>query len=92
MEDLKKLRDQIDKIDRKIVIDIKERFDLVQKIAEVKNKNSLPVEDNKRVSEVVNGRLALAKEFNLKPELIEKIFREIIDACTNYQKIILTNS
>ena len=92
MEDLKKLRDQIDKIDRKIVIAIKERFDLVQKIAEVKNKNSLPVEDNKRVSEVVNGRLALAKEFNLKPELIEKIFREIIDACTNYQKIILTNS
>ncbi|MFA5879977.1 MAG: chorismate mutase [Candidatus Margulisiibacteriota bacterium] len=89
MTNLKELRNKIDKIDKTIMLAIKARFELVQKVADFKNQNSLPIEDNNRVLEVLNSRLALAEKLDLEPELIKTIFKEIIEACTNYQKIIL---
>jgi chorismate mutase/prephenate dehydratase len=57
MEDfmnLEELRQEIDKVDDKIINDIKERMEVSAKIAEYKKENGLPVTDARREREKIN--------------------------------------
>ena len=53
MEDLNQLRNQIDEIDKKIVLLFEERMEAVLKIADYKNRNGIPILNENREKEVI---------------------------------------
>lgn len=78
MEKIIKLRKNIDSIDAKIVLLLKERMNLCKDIGTIKINNGLPVKDYRREDEVYLHVMAKALEFGLNPQKVEDIFKGII--------------
>ncbi|WP_024786836.1 prephenate dehydratase [Lebetimonas sp. JH369] len=79
MLDLKKLREEIDKIDNNILKLLNKRMEIVKKAGEVKNSSNTPVYRPEREKEIIErlNRLSQAQNGILKKEHIEAIFLEI---------------
>jgi len=84
MDQLKDYRDLIDTIDEEILNAFLKRLKIVQKIAEVKKENGLPIFDEKREREVIRKRMNLVPS-NENYELVEKLFNTIMDLSKTYQ-------
>lgn len=88
MSIIKKLRKKIDKVDKKLLEILAERFKLTGQLGIYKKKHHLPIEDKKREKEIFKKRKILAKKLNLDSLLIEKIFKLIIkNVKKNHKKI-----
>lgn len=74
---LKKYRQQIDKIDKKIIEYLAKRYKVVEKIGVLKKKIDLPALDKKRWLEVLNSRIEYGINLNLPKNLIIKIYNTI---------------
>ena len=72
------LRDEIDLVDKEIIILLKKRIEIAKQIIGQKNKLNLPLEDLNREKEIIQ-KLA---PYNIPKELIEKIYAQIF----NYSK------
>jgi chorismate mutase len=68
-KDLKKIRKQIDKIDKKLKKQLGKREKLIKKIKVIKKNTSLPVENKKREREILS---------KIKSPFIKKVFKEMI--------------
>ena len=75
---IKKLREQIDEIDKKLLKILSERFRVTQRVGEYKKRHKLPALDRKREKEIFQKRELLAKKLNLDPLLVKQIFTLII--------------
>nr|WP_236619994.1 prephenate dehydratase [Lebetimonas sp. JS138] len=77
--DLKKLREEIDKIDNNILKLLNKRMEIVKKVGEIKNSSNTPVYRPEREKEIIErlNRLSQAQNGILKKEHIEAIFLEI---------------
>jgi len=75
---IKKLREQIDEIDKKLLKILSERFRVTQRVGEYKKRHKLPALDKKREKEIFQKRELLAKKLNLDPLLVKQIFTLII--------------
>ena len=53
MEDLKQLRDEIDEIDKKLVLLFEKRMEAALKIADYKKQNGIPILNENREKEVI---------------------------------------
>ena len=71
-------RDEIDSIDKEIIILLKKRIEIAKKVIEYKKKQNLPLEDLNREKEIIE-KLATYK---IQKELIERIYTQIF----NYSK------
>ncbi|MHA1340009.1 MAG: prephenate dehydratase [Promethearchaeota archaeon] len=83
MEEIEKLRNEIDKIDEKIVQLIDQRAILAKKIGEIKQKLGIGVvqlDREKQVLEHVKKTIT-----SIPPEAVESIWKELISACTLVQ-------
>jgi len=60
---IKKLREQIDEIDKKLLKILSERFRVTQRVGEYKKRHKLPALDKKREKEIFQKRELLAKNF-----------------------------
>lgn len=88
MLNLKNFRQKLDKIDKKLLKVLAERFKVTHKVGIFKKKHNLSACDKKREKEIFQERKLSAKEFNLDPFLIEKIFKLIIKKVKeNHRKI-----
>ncbi len=88
MSNLKKLRKDIDKTDRKLLKSLAERFEITKNVGIYKKIHCLPPLDRKREKIVFEKKEKLAKELNLDPKLIKKIFKLIIGKVKeNHKKI-----
>jgi len=76
---IKKLREQIDEIDKKLLKILSERFRVTQRVGEYKKRHKLPALDKKREKEIFQKRELLAKKLNLDPLLVKQIFTLIIE-------------
>lgn len=74
MDELTKLRKQIDEIDQELVKTIAQRFEIVEKIGKYKAANGIEPLAPKRWKQVMDGKRKLAKEYDLPVEMIEKIY------------------
>ena len=83
-ENLEQVRGNIDMIDRNIVKLIAERITYVAQAANFK-KNSKEVEALQRVEKVINRVRNLASENHVNPDIVEKIYREMITCFTNFE-------
>jgi len=72
------LRLEIDKMDKRIIFLLKRRLAITKKIAMVKKKNNLPVEDTNRENGVISNIKFLANLYELDSSWLIAIFNLII--------------
>ncbi len=84
MDDLKNLRDKIDKIDEELVKLFEERMDVVLKVGAYKKEKNLPIFNKDREEEVIEKNLRRLKNKNYKNFLVE-ILNSIMMTSKNFQ-------
>lgn len=90
---LKVLRKKIDEVDYKITQLLGSRFGLTKKVGEYKKENKLNACDPKREFQMMKERMEWAKENNLNPKFIIKLFKNIIaEVKKEHKKIKSVNS
>lgn len=78
LDEMDKLRQQIDALDRQLVDMLNERAKLANKIGEVKKTLALPVYNPKRETEVMQNVMNHSKG-PMEPAAIKRLFERIID-------------
>jgi len=73
MNKLDLLRQQIDRADKKILITLKQRLQIVRKVGVWKKQNDIPVLDRKRWQIVLKSKIRLGKKLGLNGMFIKKI-------------------
>lgn len=81
-KEIEVLRKQIDALDKDILRLLEHRFDVVRDIARLKKKKNLPVRDVEREMEIIRNKCKLT---HLRPDIVEKIYRAIIDCSSEIQ-------
>lgn len=80
------LRQQVDEIDRKLLLLLKKRFSLVLKISRHKHSQGIPLYDRKREALMMKQRKNLALKFHVPHTLIQDIFRCIFRVSRSFQR------
>jgi len=78
-------REAIDKIDEDIMIALYRRFEIVDRVAKFKKENQLSIQDKDRETALINNLKDIASEWNLSVEMIERIWKTIIEESRNRQ-------
>ena len=89
MEDIQKLREEIDSIDREILRLLNKRADAAKKIGEIKLKEGLEIHVPERERAIFEKILKINEEEfgnGFPPEALIHIYREIISACLSLEK------
>ena len=73
------LRHQIDKLDVKIIELLANRSEFIDRATELKKSNGMPARIPERIESVVSNARNAAEELDLDADLIEKIWRILID-------------
>ena len=87
MTELEKYRGEIDEIDDSILCLLSERMEIARKIGEYKKDNSIATVDKTRFAQLLKDLKSKAKDYNLKPEMIEKIYNILHDYSVEVQDI-----
>ncbi len=82
--DLNEVRENINRLDEKIVKLIAERSEYVRQAAAFK-KNIESVKASDRVEIIINKVRKLSQEYNLNPDLTESIYRNMINEFVNME-------
>lgn len=83
-ESLEEVRENIDRIDRSIVKLIAERSTYVAQAANFK-KNLDDVKAPQRVEKIINKVRGLANDYGVNQDIVENIYREMIDSFINFE-------
>ncbi len=86
MSELKKLREEINRIDEKIITLLGKRRKLSKEVIEIKERYDFPLRDKKREAELLGKLVELGKERGVDSTLIKKIYSEIIDDSVKLQQ------
>ena len=73
------LRHQIDKLDVKIIELLANRSEFIDRATELKKSNGMPARIPERIESVVSKARNAAEELDLDADLVEKIWRILID-------------
>lgn len=84
-ERIAELRDEINGLNVQIVELLARRVEVARRIGETKRERNLPIVDRTREGKVYVRVRELAMEWDLDPEGVEKVFREIVELCTKAQ-------
>lgn len=79
MDKLNSLRKLIDEIDNKLLDLIKSRMEIVVEIGNVKKDNNAEVVDEKREQEIYDRLVSKAKEKGVKPEVVKKVWKSLLE-------------
>ncbi len=82
-ESIQEIREAIDAIDNEIIKLLGIRFRYVKEIVKFKNKDKDSIIARERYNKVLENRRKLAIENGLNPDLIEEIYRNLIDHFIN---------
>ena len=86
MTELEALRQEIDAIDARMVALIGERFVCTDKVGHLKSTFRLPAVDAAREARQMARFEALAHEHGVRPELVQRLFRIIVDEVVDNHK------
>ena len=86
---LAELRDQIDKMDDKIINLLDQRMKVSEQIGAYKKENNITILQTKRWDDMLQSRLNLGSKKGLSEELISKIFRAVHQESINKQTKIM---
>jgi chorismate mutase len=85
MTDIEELRSALEKLDRRILKLLAERFEIAEKIGEIKEDEGMPVLDEKREEEVLSKWKENAEEYGLEVEDVNRILEGILSASKKVQ-------
>ncbi len=83
------LRDQIDKMDDRIINMLEERMKVAEKIGAYKKLNNITILQTKRWDDMLKNRLQLGTRTGLSEEFIVRLFRSIHQESINHQTRIM---
>jgi len=86
---LAELRDQIDKLDDRIINILEERMGVSEKIGTYKKDNNITILQTKRWDDMLKTRLNLGNRKGLSEEFIIKLFRSIHQESINHQTNVM---
>ncbi|MFC2090286.1 chorismate mutase [Bacteroidota bacterium] len=86
---LAELRDEIDKLDDKLINLVEDRMNVVEKIGTYKKDNNITILQNKRWDDMLRSRLTLGERKGLSEDFINKFFRAIHQESINKQTRIM---
>lgn len=84
--DLQALRETLEDIDRRLLTCLKERMELVEKVAAAKIMTAFPFRDQKREDLVLRRVRQTAVETGLDPHVIERLYRLIMEMSISHQQ------
>ncbi len=90
--DLPDLRAELDRVDSGLVDLIARRLEVVAQVGAAKARSDTPVRDADRERAVLDGVAAVAQQRGVSPELVRRIFREIIGHAVDRQVAELTGT
>jgi chorismate mutase / prephenate dehydrogenase len=85
---LRPLRQQLDALDGEVLELLARRMQVVEQIALVKRAQGLGVRDFERERQVLDERCQWARALGLPPEPVESIYRQIMLASRNQQRVL----
>ena len=85
-EEIGPLRDEINRLNIEIVERLADRVRVAIEIGTVKHRHGRPIVDRSREARVYQQVRALAEEAGLDSGSVEKVFREIIELCTQAER------
>lgn len=83
------LRGRIDKVDRKIVNLILQRFQLVEKVSLEKRKKKISIVNHKREAQILTNVSRIAKDKGYDEDLFREIFQAIIHCTTKFERKLI---
>lgn len=83
---LDEARDQIDEINRKVVELLAERQAVVDELCQLKAQTDREIRDPEREAELLTHVRSVADETGLSPDLVEGLFREILEHSVEQQR------
>ena len=89
-DDLRALRSHIDDIDRQLLTLLADRQKTTLNIAAIKQRDNMTIFQPKRWSEVLNDRIAQAKELGLDPAYIKDLYEKIHAQSVKDQETLLS--
>ena len=78
-QSMTELREAIDQLDQNLIAIIAKRFTYIDRAAELKLREGMPPRTTDRVQQVVDQVRRLAAEAHLDPDLIETLWRALIE-------------
>ena len=85
-EEIAPLRDEINRLNAKIVERLAERVRVAIEIGDVKHRHGKPIVDRSREERVYQQARVLAESAGIDPVGIERVFREIVELCTQAEQ------
>jgi len=82
-QNIQEIREAIDNIDKEIIKLIGSRFNYVKEIVKFKDKDRDSIVAKDRYNEVIENRRMLAIENGLNPDLIENVYKSLINHFIN---------
>jgi chorismate mutase/prephenate dehydrogenase len=82
---LPELRAQLDAVDREVLELLARRMRIVAEVARYKQAEKVQIRDSTRETQLLASRRKLAVDLGLDPEVIEAIYRQILDSSRDYQ-------
>ncbi len=76
---IEEAREAIDKIDLEIIGLLGKRYEFVKEVTRFKEPNEASVVSKNRRDAVIASRREMSKKYGLDPDVIEKIYRLLID-------------
>ena len=92
MNNLLRLRKNIDEYDKKLIDILSGRFAIVKKIALHKRENNLKAFDHQRWQEIVNRMLRLSDKKKISPKFIQSIMNSIHKESLRIEKNIISKN
>lgn len=83
------LRAQIDALDARIVALLADRAALIDRAIDLKPGEGMPARITTRIEEVVANVRALAREHTLDPDLVETLWRQLIEWSIDREEQVL---
>jgi len=85
-EKINELRQKIDEIDEKILLLLKERFEIAKEIGREKHKHGMPLRDLERENEKYKQIMEKALKLKLDPKAVKEVYQKIINMSVRVQK------
>jgi chorismate mutase/prephenate dehydratase len=90
--DLSEIRNELDTVDRDLVALLARRFTLVEAVGAAKGTTDTPIRDLDRERAVLSKVAAYAAEQGVSPDLVRRVFREVIGHAVDRQVAELTST
>lgn len=84
--ELQRLREQIEEIDRTLLSQLKERMQLVERVAQAKINSAYPFRDQQREEVVLQRVRGLAVDLGLDAHGVERIYRRLMEMSISHQQ------